>query len=182
MKRISSLVCCLVLFLSVAQAQQNRFVSTEHNLSAAIPAGWDQVQGALGTTVLKLARTNRIGQKARIVIALENVPRGRVPSDFDIWNMSNEDIRKAAESTSLLGEKVTVIDVGRASIDGVHVVWNKARRPAPDNLELWEFVYEGIYNSHHLTIRLTSVGNKDWFATNQSVFADFIRNLRLNAR
>jgi hypothetical protein len=171
-----------MLFLSVVQAQQIGFISKEHNLSTSIPEGWDQVQGVLGTTVLKLARTDRNGQKARIVISLEKIPQGRVPSDFDIWDMSDMDIRKAAESTSLTGEKVTVLDVGRASIDGIHAVWNKSRRPAPDNLELLEFVYEGIYDSQHITIRLTSVGDRDWFSTNQSIFAEFIRGVRLNVR
>jgi hypothetical protein len=181
MKSIILFVCCLVLFLSVAQGQQKRFVSREHGLSVSIPEEWDQVQGVLGTTVLKLARAGGAGQKARIVISLEAIPQGRVARDFDIWDMSNEEIRKAAEGTSLLGEKVTVIDAGRASIDGVHVIWNKARRPMPDKLELWEFVYEGIHKSRHITIRLTSIGNQAWFSTNQAIFADFIRSLSLKS-
>ncbi len=181
MKHMIFLICFIALFLSTAQAQHKDFISKQHRISASIPDGWDQIQGIRDNTVLKLARSGKAGQKARIAVVLDNIPNGRIEPGFDIWNMSDDDIRKAIESGAMRGETVTMIDVGRASIDGIHVVWNKNRRSIPDST-LWEFVYEGIRGSQYLTIRLTSVGNKDWFDLNQSIFAEFIKSLRLNMR
>jgi hypothetical protein len=132
---------------------------------------------------LKLARSGRAGQTARIAVVLDDIPTGRLAPDFDIWDMSNDDIRKATEVSSLRGETILVVDTGRAAIDGIHVVWNKNRRKIPNGsgAEMWEFAYEGIRDSKYLTIRLTSVGNQNWFASNQAVFSDFIRTLHLKA-
>lgn len=181
MKHLVFLICCVALFLSTAQAQRKEFVSRQHSISASIPNGWDQIQGVRGNTVLKLARSGRAGRTARIAVVLDDIPEGHFPSGFDIWSMSNDDIRKATEGGSLLGETIVVLDTGRASLDGVNVVWNKNRRKFPDGSgsEMWQFLYEGIRGSKYLTIRLTSVGDEIWFASNQAVFADFMRSLRL---
>ncbi len=181
MKLLASLVCCIALLLSTVQAQQKGFTNKQHSISASLPSGWDEVQGIRDNTVLKLARTSKAGQKARITVVLDNIPEGRIAPDFDIWSMSNDELRKAAQDSSMLGETVTVFDTGRGSIDGVHVVWSKTSRPITDGSELWEFVYEGVRGSQYLTIRLTSVGNKAWFISNQTIFAEFIRSLRLKA-
>lgn len=179
MKTVSFLVLCVALFLPTVYAQQRQFTSSKHDISASIPQGWDQVQGIGKNTVLKLARSGKAGQKARIAIMLQDIPRDRDVSGFDIWSLSNDDIRKAAEGTSILGEPVTLIDWGRASVDNVHVVWNKSRRTIPDGSQGWEFVYEGFRGSQSLTIRLTSIGNEPWYNENQVIFAEFIRSLRL---
>jgi hypothetical protein len=181
MKRLIVLVCCVALFLSTTPAQKRPFISKPHSISASIPNGWDQIQGVRDNTVLKLARSGRVGQTARIAVVLDDIPKGRLAPDFDIWDMSNDDIRKATEGSSLRGETILVVDTGRAAIDGIHVVWNKNRRKIPNGsgAEMWEFAYEGIRDSKYLTIRLTSVGNQNWFASNQAIFSDFIRTLRL---
>lgn len=170
-------VCCTACLAAIAQATPIQFTSSEHRISATIPDGWDQVQGVRSDTALKIARVASAGQKARIAVILDAIPAGRVASGYDIWSMSDEDIRKAAGSTSMAGEPVTVLNCGRAAIDGVHVVWSKTRRKAPDGSELWEFTYEGIRGSQYVTIRLTSVGDEGWFTPNQAIFADFIRGL-----
>jgi hypothetical protein len=147
-------------------------------VSASLPSGWDQVQGIRGSTVLKLARSGPAGQKARITLVLDNLPPERVAEGFDIWDMTDEQIRKAA-GKSFMGEKVIILNVGRASIDSVHVAWNSNRRQITEDEEMWEFTYEGLRGSQYMTLRLTAVGNKDWFESNQAIFADFVRGLRL---
>lgn len=173
-----SLVCAILAFLPTAQAQQRTFTSREYKVSAQVPGGWDQVQGVRDKTLLKLARSGPAGRKARITFVLDDIPAGRVAAGFDMWDMTDEQLREAA-GKSFMGETVSVMNVGRASIDGVHVVWNSKRRRVSDDTEMWELVYEGIRGSQYMTVRLTSVGDKDWFESNQAVFADFVRELRL---
>ncbi|HWW74108.1 MAG TPA: hypothetical protein VNZ44_01860, partial [Pyrinomonadaceae bacterium] len=171
------LVCAILAFLSPARAQQRTFTSKENNVSAQLPGGWDQVQGVRDKTLLKLARSGPSGQKARITLVLDDIPAGRIAAGFDMWDMTDEQIRQAA-GKSFMGEKVSVLNVGRASIDGVHVAWNSNRRQVAGGTEMWEFVYEGIRGSQYMTVRLTAVGDKDWFESNQAIFADFVRSLR----
>jgi hypothetical protein len=172
------LFCATLALLSTTQAQQRSFTNKENNVSVPLPRGWDQVQGIQDSTLLKLVRSGTGGQKARITLILNDIPPGRVADGFDIWEMTNEQLRKAG-GKSFLGEKVDVLDVGRASIDGVHVVWHSSYRQIMEQGELWEFVYEGIRGSQYLTIRLTVTGNKGWYESNQAIFADIIMGLRL---
>lgn len=178
MKRLILLICCVAVSISTVHGQRKDFSTTPHRISAIIPNGWDEVEGIRDNTVLKLARAGKSSQTARISLVLDDIPNGRMDANYDIWTMSNDDIRKAIERGARRGESVTVIDMGRSSIDGVHVVWNKNRRQIPE-AELWEFVYEGVLGSHYLTIRLISYGDKNWYASNQSFFSDFVRSLRL---
>lgn len=172
------LVYVLLTFALTAQAQRRSFTSKENNVSAPIPAGWEQVQGVRDTTLLKLARSGPAGQKARITIVLADLPPGRVADGYDMWEMTDEQLREAS-GKSFMGEKVEVLNVGRASIDAVHFVWHSSHRRIAEQGELWEFVYEGIRGSQYLTIRLTVTGNRFWYESNQAIFADFIRGLRL---
>jgi hypothetical protein len=87
MKRLIGLVCCVALFLSTTLAQKKPFISKPHNISASIPNGWDQIQGVRDNRVLKLARSGRAGQTARIAVVLDDIPKGRLAPDFDIWDM-----------------------------------------------------------------------------------------------
>lgn len=155
------------------------FSSPQHQVFATVPDGWDQVQGVTQQTALKIARLGSSSQKARIALMIHDVPAGRFAPGYDIWTMSDDEIRKAAGS-SFAGESVTVLNAGRGAVDGLHMVWSKARRTAPDGSMVWEFTYEGIRGTQYLTIRLTSVGDQDWFTVNQAVFAEFIRTLRLS--
>jgi len=168
--------------IGVYSEERDRFVSDDANVSADIPSGWDVVQGIQDNTVLKLARAGQGVQKARITVRLDDVAPGQIPDEYDIWSTSDDMIRQAARSGAVMGEEITVLDVGRAAVDGVHVIWHKTKRSTPDGRAVWAFVYEGINGSQYFTSRLTSVGDEQWFSENQQVYAELIRNLILKAR
>jgi len=161
---------------------QAPFVSKSHGVAVTVPKGWDQIEGVLGSTVLKLARVSAEGAKARIAIGVEPIPAGHpLAGSFDIWEMSDDDIKSSSEGNSLVGEKVTVLAVGRSAIDGYHFVWTKASRPVPlDGTLAYEFVYEGVVAGRHFTIRLTAMGSENWLADNQPDFASLVRSLRFS--
>lgn len=155
-----------------------QFSSSQHRLSATLPDGWEQVQGLTQQSVLKLARLGSGSQKARIALMLHDVPSGTYALDYDIWSMSDADMRTAIETNATSG--ITVLHVGRGAVDGLHMMWSKSRVEVPDGSTLWDFTYEGIRGSQYLTIRLTSVGDEVWFTANQALFAEFIRTLKLS--
>jgi hypothetical protein len=160
---------------------QAPFVSKSHGISATVPKGWDQIEGVRGSTVLKLARVSSEGAKARIAIVADPIPASHpLAGSLDIWDVSDDDIKAASEGTSILGEKITVLDIGRSAIDGYHFVWSKAARPAPDGTLVYEFVYEGPVAGRYFTIRLTAMGSEDWLAANQPDFASLVRSLRFS--
>jgi hypothetical protein len=181
MKRITLLLIYIAFSFAVVHAQGTRLADEPHAMSATVPSGWEQVRGDRHETVFKLTRSDGAGRRAIIVVALDNVEEGCSALGYDIWNMSDDELRKEAEGASMLGEPVNVIDVGRADIGGVHVIFHITRRTVPDS-ELWEFVYKGVRGSEYITIRLTSFGEQGWFKANQRAFADFVRSLRFDAR
>ena len=175
---ILSVFACSV---RVYSEERNRFVSEEANISAELLSGWDLVQGVQDNTVLKLARAGQGDQKARISVRLDDIAAGQIPAGYDMWSSSDDMIRQAARGGAVMGERITVLDVGRAAVDGVHVIWHKTRRSTPDGRAVWAFVYEGINGSQYFTSRLTSVGDEQWFSENQLAYAGFIRDLKLKA-
>lgn len=177
----SCVVACLsfLLIVPTSAAEKTHFTSKYHQVSAQIPYGWDQVQGVRGNTVLKLARTGPREQRARVAIVFDSIPEGRIARGFDIWNMTDEEIRKA-ESKPFYGEPVTLLNYGRGGIDGFHFVWSKTKVLMPSKIMLWRFTYSGIRDQTAITIRLTTYGDEEWFNANQAVFADFVRKLKLS--
>lgn len=181
MKLAIFIIWCAAISLFAAQSPHKANINERYHVSAFIPDGWEQVQGVRDDTVLKLSRSGAAEQKAVMTISFEDIPEGREAAGYDIWNVSNDDLHEAAENSSFLGEPVAVVDVGKGSIDGIHVVWSITRRRIPDS-ELWEFAYEGIRGSRYLKVRLSSFGDKAWFDSNRVTFEAFVSTLSLTAK
>jgi hypothetical protein len=165
----------LLLLLSVCSmsAEPARFSNARHVVSAVIPAGWKHVPETRKETALKLGKDSSSGDSARIAImtyAMESAPAG-----FDIWNMSNQDIQRAGAE-----DGKTVLKYGRATIDGIHMVWSLGRKKVLQDTSLWQWTYEGLRGSDGITIQLTVGGDEKWFAENEAVFAGFIKALKLS--
>lgn len=151
----------------------------EHGLRASLPSGWQRIEALSGNTVLKLARTDTPGKEARIVIvallAKETLDLSTIPRDDHI---------RALEGGSMLGEKVSVINVGRTKVGGLDALWSKTYRNLPSRSSTYEYTYEffreykGVPKA--FTIRLTSYGDEHWFQANSVVFDGFIQSVRFN--
>src|SRR4051812_31203327 len=163
-----------------AQGEPTKFVSAEHKIAATIPDGWKQLATTQNDTALKISRSGVGDTTARISVMTYPVSAGVFPPKFDVWIMTDNDIQKTGESGSVDGEAVKVLKFGRAEIDHHHMIWTLNRRTLQENTTMWQLAYEGIRGTDGITVQLTVTGDEEWYAANESVFALFIKVLRLS--
>ena len=175
---LSGLLLALLLPL-VVQAEPAPFQNAQHRVSGIIPNGWKELPTSNPETALKISREGAGNDTARITITTYPVPPGTYPAAFDVWKMTDKQIRESGESGSDAGEKVTVLKFGRGEIDHQHVVWTLNHRTLQDNTVLWQLAYEGLRGTDGFTVQLTVTGDETWYTTNADSFAVFIRVLRL---
>jgi hypothetical protein len=172
----------LVFFLAIdAQGEPVKFVNAEHQITATIPDGWKEVGGDKKDDVaLKISRSGDGNNTARITVMTYPVSAGVFPPKFDVWIMTDNDIEKTGESGSIEGETVKVLKFGRGEIDHHHMIWTLNQRKLLEGTTMWQLAYEGIRGTDGITVQLTVAGDEEWFKANESVFAIFIKVLRLS--
>jgi hypothetical protein len=153
----------------------------EHGLRVELPSGWQRIEALSGNTILKLARTETPRKEARIVIVTF-----LTEDTVDVSEVSRDDHIRALEGGSLLGEEVSVIDVGRTQIDSVGALWGKTHRNLPSRGSSYEYTYE-LFREYKgipkgFTIRLTSYGDERWFQRNSLAFDRFMQSIQFNVR
>jgi hypothetical protein len=176
--------CGVILALALpwaARGEPTKFVNAEHNITATIPDGWKEVGGdKKEDTALKISRSGDGDNTARITVMTYPVAAGVFPPKFDVWIMKDDDIQKTGEAGSVEGESVTVLKSGRGEIDHHHMIWTLNRRKLLEGTTMWQLAYEGIRGADGITVQLTVAGDEEWFKANESVFALFIKVLRLS--
>jgi len=168
-------IIAVMLIARVSAAQLHAF--TEHGFAVVLPRGWDRTEALSGNTVLKLTRTNTPLEEARIVVAAF-LPERRV----DITGVSRDEQIRALEGGSVLGEKVTVLDIGHTQVARNDAIWGKTHRELPSRGSTYEYTYEFSRDYKGIpkvfTIRLTCYGNEEWFRSNAPAFDAFIQSIR----
>ncbi len=175
----ATVVVTILLAARVASAQFHDI--PEHGFRVNLPLGWQRIEALSGNTILELARTDTPGKEARIVIVTFLADEG-----VDLSRICRDDHIRALESGSILGEKVSVLNVGRTQVTGIHALWGKTHRNLPSRGSTYEYTYEFFREYRGVrkgfTIRLTSYGDQNWFQSNSVAFDAFIQSIRFNQR
>jgi hypothetical protein len=163
-----------------ALGEPAKFVNAEHQITATIPDGWTEVARNKDDTALKISRSGEGNNTARITVMTYPVPAGVYPPNFDVWKITDNDIQITGEAGSVEGEAVKVLKFGRAEIDHHHMIWTLNRRKLLEGITMWQLAYEGLRGTDGITVQLTVAGDEAWFTANESVFAIFIKVLKLS--
>jgi hypothetical protein len=163
-----------------ALGEPAKFVNAEHQVTAIIPDGWKEAPAAKNEVALKISRSGEGNNTARITVMTYPVSAGVFPPHFDVWKISDHDIQITGEAGSIDGEIVKVLKFGRGEIDHHHMIWTLNRRTLQEGTTMWQLAYEGIRGTDGITVQLTVAGDEAWFTANESVFAIFIKVLRLS--
>jgi hypothetical protein len=169
----------LLLLPLVVRAEPVKFAIAEHRVAGTIPDGWAQIPGAGGETALKIARQGAGSDIARITVMTYDAS-GSVPPGYDVWKMTDKEIEASGATGSVAGEAVKVLKFGRGEIDRHHMVWTLNRRTLAEGTTMWQLAYEGIRGTDGITVQLTVTGDDEWYNANESVFAIFMKVLKLS--
>ena len=151
------------------------YYNQEYGFSINFPENWKIKGSGMENTLVKAVRKDINNRIALIAIAVYDIDM-----DFDIWEVTSEEMFEISFKNDYPNADANLLDSGKIVINGKHVIWTKIMVKNAGGGPMVSLSYHLIHNK--TLFRISGSANTDikWFEKNESIFKESISSIDFN--